>query len=109
MNFDANSAAGAGEFAVEDNKIEVEATTVNDIINDYNIVPHILKMDCEGCEVSIIKNSDLSMFSEIIFEYHTYVTGVEKEILIDLLEKQGFKLNHIDEKTSGIGIVHMIH
>ena len=66
-------------------------------------------MDCEGCEVGIIKNSDLSMFSEIIFEYHTHMTGVEKEELINLLEKQGFKLNLIDEKTESMGIIHIIN
>lgn len=35
------------------------------------------------------------------------MTGVEKEELINLLEKQGFKLNLIDEKDESMGIIHM--
>ena len=109
INYDKNNTGAAGEFTNLNQKIEVEAITIEDIINEYNIQPDVLKMDCEGCEVGIIKNSDLSMFSEIVFEYHTHMTGVDKGVLIDLLKEQGFKLgNEVNAKTEGMGIIHMV-
>ena len=87
----------------------METVTINDIIEEYAIEPNILKIDCEGCEVNIIKHSDLSMFKEIIMEYHTNVTKVDENILIDILKKQGFKLkNQLKYKHNGMGIIHMI-
>lgn len=65
-------------------------------------------MDCEGCEVGIIKNSDLSYFSQIIFEYHTGMTGTDENILIDTLKDKGFKLNKYNPKTESMGIIHMV-
>lgn len=73
MNFEDSSSGNAGEFIDSNHQVEVESITVKDVIEQFNISPDVLKMDCEGCEVSIIKNSDLSMFSEIIFEYHTHI------------------------------------
>ena len=84
MNFEDSSSGNAGEFIDSNHQVEVESITIKDVIEQFNISPDVLKMDCEGCEVGIIKNSDLSMFSEIIFEYHTHMTGVEKEELINL-------------------------
>lgn len=108
MKFEDSSSGNAGEFIDSNHQVEVDSITINDVIEEFDIAPDVLKMDCEGCEVGIIKNSDLSMFSEIIFEYHTHMTGVENEVLINFLEKQGFKLNFIDKKTESMGIIHMI-
>lgn len=102
------NSAITGEFNESDKKIEVEAITINDIINEFQIKPDVLKIDCEGCEVGIIKNSDLSMFSEIIMEYHTNFTSVPEETLIKILEKQGFNLINISKgETEGTGIIYM--
>lgn len=60
--------------------------------------------------MNIIKNSDLSMFSEIIMEYHTNFTGVDENILIDILEKENFRLESIKKgNTEGMGIIHMVN
>jgi hypothetical protein len=53
-------------------------------------------MDCEGSEYDIIKNTDLSMFNEIIVEYHAFLTGLNPKILINKLKNQGFKVKKIE-------------
>lgn len=106
---DAEDTGGATEFKNGVNKVKVDAITIDEIIKQYNIKPNILKMDCEGCESNIIRHSDLSMFSEIIFEYHTNVTGIDEEILINILKNQGFSLKEKTKlKTKGMGIIHMV-
>ncbi len=108
ISYDEKNSAITGEFNESDKKVEVEAITINDIINTFQIKPDVLKIDCEGCEVGIIKNSDLSMFSEIIMEYHTNFTSVPEDTLIKILEKQGFNLINIRKgETEGTGIIYM--
>ena len=108
ISYDEKNSAITGEFNESDKKVEVEAITINDIINTFQIKPDVLKIDCEGCEVGIIKNSDLSMFSEIIMEYHTNFTSVPEDTLIKILEKQRFNLINIRKgETEGTGIIYM--
>lgn len=103
-----SSSGGAGEYADMSDEIDVETLSIKDIIEEYDIEPYALKMDCEGCEVNIVKNSDLSMFKEVIMEYHTSATGVDENILIDILKNQGFKVKSKNIKLEGIGLVHLI-
>lgn len=70
----------------------VETTTLGNIINEYNIDPYALKIDCEGCEVDIIMNSDLSDFKIIYFEHHNFLTGINHEILVNKLKSEGFMI-----------------
>nr|WP_282956032.1 FkbM family methyltransferase [Methanobrevibacter arboriphilus] len=70
----------------------VETTTLGDIINEYNIDPYALKIDCEGCEVDIIMNSDLSDFKIIYFEHHKFLTGINHENLVNKLKSEGFMI-----------------
>lgn len=110
ISYDNNNSASAGEFKKFNNEIEVETITIEDILQEYQIKPDILKIDCEGCEVNIIKNSNLSMFSEIIMEYHTNFTGVDENILIKILEKENFRLESIKKgNIEGMGIIHMVN
>ncbi len=109
ISFDENDTGGAGQYADASNQVDVDTITIEDIIKDFNIEPNILKIDCEGCEVNIIKYSDLSMFKQIIFEYHTNMTGFDENKLIEILENQGFKKeSQVKFKNDGMGIVHMI-
>jgi len=87
--------------------IDVETTTINNILKQYQIDPYILKIDCEGCEKDIIMNSDLSMFEEIYLEYHTYLTGISHLKLIDKLSKQGFKVKKIVEFWENSGLLYL--
>jgi len=61
------------DFA-QSNRIQVETTTLESLIERYDL-PRIdlLKMDCEGCEFSVLRNTKEETFSrigEIILEYH---------------------------------------
>ena len=109
IKYNKNDTAGASEYAKADQEVTVDTITIENIIEEYNIQPNILKIDCEGCEVNIVKHSDLSMFKQIIMEYHTNTTGVGENILIDILKKQGFTLkNQLKFKNDGKGILYMI-
>ncbi len=109
INFNEGNTGGASQFTKASQQIDVDTVTIEDVIKEYDIKPHILKIDCEGCEVNIIQYSDLSMFNQIIMEYPTNVTGVDENILIDALENQGFELkSQIKLKYDGMGIVYMI-
>lgn len=90
---------------------EIEVITIEDILNDYEIEPDILKMDCEGCEFEIIPQYDLSIFNEIIFEHHAQIAGKDYKPLIEILENQGFKIKTYPCNSSGrsfneIGIIY---
>lgn len=112
FNEDLDKSSGdSSQYANDKSKYElVDTITIEDIINDFNINPYILKMDCEGCEYDIILNSDLSMFKEIYFEYHENFTGKNHELLIEKLEKQGFELVDNEEipLVEGVGLVKMV-
>lgn len=108
INFNENDTAGASEFSKANRQVEVETITIENALKEYDIKPNILKIDCEGCEVNIIKHSDLSMFNQIIMEYHTSVTGVDVNILINILKEQGFKVkDQVKFKNKKMGIVHL--
>jgi len=69
----------------------VRMYTLSSLIKEFNIEDgSILKMDCEGCEYETIpraSSKDLSVFSQIIIEYHN---GYHE--LRNALEKAGFKV-----------------
>ena len=78
----------------------METISLNDVTNklkENNIKPDLLKCDCEGSEYDIIPNSDLSDFEELIIEHHQITTGIDYHILIDAIEKQGFKVDKMSK------------
>lgn len=90
---------------------EIEVITIQDVLDNYNFPPDILKMDCEGCEFEIIANSDLSMFNDIVLEHHAEIAGKDYKPLIKKLENQNFKINTFPCYASKkpfekIGIIH---
>lgn len=105
-----NESGQSSTYLSSDEYCEVEATTIKDILNEYDFKPYVLKMDCEGCEYDIIQNTDLSMFNEIIFEYHAFLTGIDVEILINKLINQGFRIKKKDlnfpDMGLGIGLIY---
>ena len=93
----------------ESSSYKVDVITISDILNDYDIKPDILKMDCEGCEFGIIENEDLSMFNDIIFEHHAGIVGKEYNDLIEILKNQNFNIKLCPISThdfEDIGIIH---
>lgn len=88
---------------------EVEIITLDDIIQNNNIEPNLLKMDCEGCEFDIIRNTNLNNFEEIILEHHAGFKNDNYLDLVDILKKQGFNVDLIPLWTfdmEDIGIIH---
>jgi len=67
----------------------VEAVTLDDIVGRFGIREGaVLKMDCEGCEyevLSAVKPETLSVFDQILIEYHNGY-----RLLRDILENYGF-------------------
>ena len=84
------------DYANKNENYEVEIITLEDIINNYNVKPDILKMDCEGCEFGIIENCDLSDFNDIIFEHHAKIANSDYKIIPEKLESEGFKIKTYD-------------
>ena len=98
-------------YVNENDSYEIDVITVQDVLNEYNFPPDILKMDCEGCEFEIILNEDLTMFNEIVFEHHSKSTGKDYKPLIDKLKKDGFEIDTYEVSASklpfeDIGIIH---
>jgi hypothetical protein len=61
------------------------------LIRKFNILPHILKMDCEGCEYDVILNcSDefIQRFEHILIEYHYGYKNLKQK-----LERSGFDVD----------------
>ena len=56
-------------------------------MEEYNVRPNVLKIDCEGCEYDIIlRNYDtLSLFEQVIFEYHADKVGIPRSRLPEAL------------------------
>ncbi len=86
---------------------KVNAMTLEQLINNYNIKPDILKMDCEGCEFDIVINDQehIKLFKELIIEYHED----EKHHLIDILNilREEYNCRVIKEKES-VGIMYCV-
>ena len=90
---------------------EIEVITVQDVLDNYNFQPDILKMDCEGCEFEIVAKSDLSMFNDIILEHHAEIAGKDYKPIINKLKEQNFKIDTFPCYASKkpfekIGIIH---
>lgn len=104
--------SGATSFKnkeINEKVYEIESLTINDVIKNLNIAPDILKIDCEGCEYSIIKNSDVSMFNDIFLEYHAKIVGISYNVLVNKLKEQGFKINQyptLGFDMEDFGIIH---
>jgi len=87
----------------------VPAITLADVIEGYAINHSaILKMDCEGCEYDVILNDyeHISIFKELLFEYHAYVIGIPVLKLLKKLAKD-YDCNVI-KRGKGFGLIHCL-
>lgn len=90
----ANSIDSGNMVSIEDTKHEevVDSLKLNDIIDMFNGEQiYLLKMDCEGCEYSVLKNLDANSYKKIdsiIMEYHNGL-----QFLKNILESNGFVVN----------------
>lgn len=76
---------------VKDNGITVPVYSLKTVINQYNLPEAVLKMDCEGCEVNLMNESDdtLRLFKRMQIEYHYGYENLKVR-----LEKAGFKVDY---------------
>ena len=83
-----------------DGKIRVQTVTLTTIMYKYDINRiELLKMDCEGCEYTVLRNLPgdvLDAVDKIILEYHNYPREIPS-----ILQKSGFKVKY-EEKPTGI-------
>lgn len=105
LNIDAMDSVSS--YISQNDSYEVEIMSLNDILK--HVKPDLLKMDCEGCEFEIIENSDLSMFNELIFEYHSKIVGKDYMRIIKKLEDEGFKFDISSVYRENIKDLGMIH
>ncbi len=89
-----------------DNKIKVEATTLNDLAKKYHLNANcFIKIDVEGAEYDVLVGGQdfLVEFSPnlLLATHDCHVDGVKKQCL-DFLEKIGYSWSTVeDEKISG--------
>lgn len=105
------SANSLKDYVDKTENYSIEVITISDVLNEYEIIPDILKMDCEGCEFEIILNEDLTMFNDIIFEHHSQLAGKDYHPLMEKLKNDGFKLDtylcrSTKKSFDKIGIIH---
>jgi len=90
-----NGALGSLMQEVDSTMETVQATTLTDIVNDYNIEQiDYLKMDVEGAEYDILLNcpsETLSKIQRIVMEYHEFEGDQRNHRdLVKLLQSNGF-------------------
>lgn len=107
VDIDKTSGTYYGPESNSDGDIEIPTTTLQQLIEYYNVEPEVLKMDCEGCEYDIILNDYNTIkqhFEELIFEYHK----INEYKLKDLLNKLNNDYKCNITKIGSIGIAHCI-
>jgi FkbM family methyltransferase len=85
----------------------VPAITLSEVISEYGVAGDlfVLKMDCEGYEYDVILNvyEHISIFKELLFEYHAYVVGIPVSKLLKKLAKD-YDCNVI-KRGKGFGLI----
>jgi len=79
---------------------QVETVTLNQLIKMVKERIGLLKLDCEGCEYTVLNSfSDFDMIDNIILEYHNEVQN-----LPNLLKSHGFEVT-IEKANEKTGII----
>lgn len=96
---------------------EMKITTLNKIIKKFNIKhPAVLKVDCEGCEYSVLlkaNDSDLRKFDQIQIEYHYGYLNLKKKIehvgfmVTNTLPMYGYNLE-AENREMFVGLIYAV-
>jgi len=65
----------------------------------------ILKLNCEGCEFTVISGQNvgfLAKFQRIVCFYHSYLTGISREVLLQTMSLAGFRLATAGDEQRGV-------
>lgn len=88
-NYEISDSITYSTFSKQENTNEIckiPKITLKKIL-DYVKDPYLLKIDCEGCEFDLILNeyNNVSVFENIILEYHTIKTGIPYSSILNKL------------------------
>ncbi|WP_446752885.1 FkbM family methyltransferase [Vulcanisaeta sp. JCM 16161] len=77
----------------------VDVMPLRELYEALSIKPDVLKLDCEGCEFDVILNDyeTIRRFNEIVFEYHSYITGRSVGELMSILSKD-FRCSFVNDE-----------
>jgi FkbM family methyltransferase len=93
---DTKSYGDSSAHKISEKSIRVKSIDLKDALKICNPrTRKLLKLNCEGCEISVINASNsksLRSFQQIVLTYHTYLTGIPRDALIDVLEQNGFRV-----------------
>ena len=88
---------GASEIPVEaKDGVVVKMYTLDEIISEFKLESYALKVDCEGCEVGLIRGASdatLKKCKKFIMES----TAPDRETVVDRLKSLGFKISIAEE------------
>ncbi|MEM4115324.1 MAG: FkbM family methyltransferase [Saccharolobus sp.] len=86
----------SSDLRENENGPKIDLYSLKTLMNEYNIVSGILKMDCEGCEYNLFKETDetIGKFSMVQIEYH-----YSYEKLVDKLKECGFNVKYTEPKV----------
>ncbi|WP_080561877.1 FkbM family methyltransferase [Saccharolobus islandicus] len=89
-NYEISDSITYSTLSAQENRNEsckIPKVTLKKILNEYVNDPYLLKIDCEGCEFNLILNeyNDVSVFENIILEYHTIKTGIPHTSILNKL------------------------
>lgn len=96
-------ASPIGEKTVASNTVVLEGTPLYEIMKNIQD-PYLLKIDCEGCEFDLIRNSypEIRKFQKVIFECHPALSGEPCKELLKVLRRD-FDIDF--RKSGGIPLV----
>ena len=76
-------------------QIRVKSVTIEEALaRCASQTKKLLKMNCEGCEFTIVCESNaklLKRFQKIFCFYHSNLTGIPRESLLEVMQKNGFE------------------
>jgi FkbM family methyltransferase len=89
INVAIGSRGGATIIECPSGRTAVDVLRLEDIVRRFNINGGVLKIDCEGCEYDIVLNeyNYVKLFDEVYFEYHSYITKIPIDVLLEKLSK----------------------
>jgi FkbM family methyltransferase len=100
INVAIGSRGGATIIECPSGRTTVDVLRLEDIVRKFNVNGGVLKIDCEGCEYDIILNeyNYMKSFDEVYFEYHSYITKISIDVLLEKLSKD-FVCNIVSNET----------
>ena len=88
--------------------INVKVTTIDHYVEEFDIIPDFIKIDCEGHELKILKGAYKTLFHyhpKLIIEVHPpqlILVGDSETALLGELQRLSYKVKVIDRQTNSL-------